>query len=91
MAKKQDEIEMQKPLGVLGLCVRGTILRRTRRLVGQNDDILIEYTIGPVMMTVQAFNPKTILPMNQFVELPVVAQIWNSRVTFRVADDAEEF
>lgn len=74
-----------------GLIVTGFVLRRTRRIVGDGN-VVVAYTIGPRVVTVEHWNPEEPpYPVGADVSMEVTPNIFNGRVSFQVARNEEEF
>jgi hypothetical protein len=77
---------------VAGLMVRGTVLGRKRRLVGDDNKEVVTYVIGPErLVEVEQWTPEKYLPVGENVEFPVVARVYQGRVQFSMAEKEEVF
>jgi hypothetical protein len=78
--------------GPSGLLVRGFVMRRTRRMVGNDEPReVVTYTLGPRLVTFEHWQPTRFHAVGELVELEVVPSVWNGRVTFLVPRAEEEF
>jgi hypothetical protein len=75
----------------MGLVVRGTVLRRSRRCVGQDQVEVVTYTVGPRMAIIEVWRPRSYWQIGEFVSVPVVPHVWQSTVTFRLERTDEIF
>jgi hypothetical protein len=67
----------QRPTPVTaGLLVRGAILRRWRKTLGNGTEV-VNYDVGGVVVTV--YRPDGYYPVGEAVELPVSVSLWQSK------------
>lgn len=81
----------QRPLDVEGLVACGVVMRRKRRHVGENEIEVIEYTLGPRLIVVEDWEPAGYASIGEVVAWPVVAHLWNNRITYRREKDGTDF
>jgi len=72
--------------------VRGMVMRRTRRMVGNEEPReVVTYTLGPRHCTFEHWEPKQFHAIGEVIEVEVVASVWNGRVSVTVPRAEEEF
>jgi hypothetical protein len=80
------------PSGPSGLAVRGVVMRRTRRMVGNDEPReVVTYTLGPRYVTFEQWEPSSFHAVGEVIEVEVTPNVWNGRVTFMVPRSEEEF
>lgn len=78
--------------GPTGLIVRGVVLRRTRKMVGNEEPReVVTYTLGPRYVTFEQWQPTHFHAVGAVIEVEVVPSVWNGRVTFLVPRAEQEF
>lgn len=78
--------------GPSGLVVKGVVVRRTRKMVGNEEPReVITYTLGPRYVTFEQWEPTRFYQLGEVVEVEVTPSVWNGRVTFMVPRSEEEF
>jgi hypothetical protein len=66
-------------------------MRRKRRYVGENQIEVVEYTLGPRLVVVEDWEPTSYAAIGELVAWPVIAHLWNNRVTYRREKDGTDF
>jgi hypothetical protein len=90
--KDTEAVPPVEPVEPDGLIVRGAVMRRSRRFVGEKQTEVVTYIIGPRLVTVEVWEPNgEYAPLGEQVCWPVVPNVWQGRVTFRVDAGTEEF
>jgi hypothetical protein len=82
-APKKEAIAV--PAGQEGLVAVGVILRRTRRIVGENGVVVVCYTLGPSGVMVEEWDPDDVRPIGARVVLPIEPAVYQGRVVLRIS------
>lgn len=75
----------------MGLIMRGTVLRRTRRSVGEPAKTVVTYTLGPRFAQFDDWNPIEFFGIGAMIEVEVMASVYNGRVSFTRPRSEESF